>query len=188
MSWDWAFPHASRRSNRPLAVACVGRPKKRPPAWKRSARISAAASAASVFPTPICASRIQIPAAETSRVQSIIARWTALGANPNRARKTESSIPAQALSQGDVSPSARHARSTRSGYASSSPRSDSGIRGKNATLLAIQSAMISSPVSSTSCGAVRVGSSAAEARPLSARALAWNSSQTPCHCAFWPSP
>ena len=53
--------HGINRSTIPFAVACVGSPKKIPPASVRFANSCAPASAASVFPIPIGASKIKMP-------------------------------------------------------------------------------------------------------------------------------
>ena len=92
VSSDCVRAQADSRSNMPLAVACVGRPKKRPPAPHLAANVSAAASAASVFPTPICASRISRPGSSMAAAVSSTACCTALAAKPKRSRKAPPSI------------------------------------------------------------------------------------------------
>ena len=114
----WLSAHCTSRPKIPFAVACVGKPKKIPPAPNRAARISAAASAASVLPTPIWASKIKIPGALTLLAASTAAACTALGGNPKRALNSSASTIEVCASQGAVRSFSSHlfqARSARSG-------------------------------------------------------------------------
>ena len=55
-----------------MAVAWVGNPKNKPALPVLAANTSAAANAASVFPTPICASKIRMPGCIASSAAFII--------------------------------------------------------------------------------------------------------------------
>ena len=162
--------HASSRPKMPLAVAWVGRPKKMPPSPPCLAKISAAPSAASVLPTPICASRMKIPGSCVRLTASSMARWTSLGGKPKRSANAPGSVTSDCASHGEVRSSASHARLTRAGYRVSLPTSSTGMSGKYRVLLATQSAMMSRPVSRISAGMVSCGSSSTLEKPLSCKA------------------
>ena len=77
-----------------------------------------AASAASVLPTPICASRIKMPGASMVLAASIAACCTAFGAKPNRFANSSGSAMVVCAAQGEAVSClshSRHARSARSG-------------------------------------------------------------------------
>ena len=167
---DCFCAQSSSRPKIPLAVAWVGRPKKMPPSPPCLAKISAALSAASVLPTPICASRMKIPGSCVRLTASSMARWTSLGEKPKRSANAPGSVTSDCTSHGEVRSSASHARSTREGYRVSLPTSSTGMSGKYRVLLATQSAMMSRPVSRISAGMVSCGSSSALEKPLSCKA------------------
>ena len=87
VSSDILKAHSYNRSYRPFAVACVGIPKNTPLQWHFDAITSAAPRAASVFPTPIWASSMNIPGSFVSSTAFKTASWTSFGRNPNLAWK-----------------------------------------------------------------------------------------------------
>ena len=79
--------------------------------------------------------------------------------------------------------SAAHAASTRAGYHAVSPLSSTEMSGKYIVLLAIQSAMMSRPVSSICADMDSIGSSSAEEKPHSPSAASRYSRQQRSHAS-----
>ncbi len=74
-----------------LAVACVGRARKHPPAPERAAKTSATASAASVFPSPIGASMIISPGDAAAWASRRASFWSGRGSGSAK-REEKSSV------------------------------------------------------------------------------------------------
>jgi hypothetical protein len=115
--------HASTRLNMASLVARVGSATKQPPAPERAASTSAAASAASVLPSPIGASITSSPGPDSDW-----ASWTALACtgrqasspNPKRAASSDPAGPDTAAARhGAGSASADQAASSRAAVRSS---------------------------------------------------------------------
>ena len=100
----------------PFEVACVGSPKNRPPAPVFADSISAQASAASVFPSPIGASIIYIPPGAAPDTSEIISLCVAFGGKPKRSSNIPSVMPKNTSEcHGEGNDSLSHAASTLAG-------------------------------------------------------------------------
>ena len=86
-SWEILPNQDSILGKIPFEVACVGNPKKTPLRPVIAANSSAPIRAASVFPSPMGASRINSPGCLQLAIVSTKIFWTSRGTNPNRCSK-----------------------------------------------------------------------------------------------------